>query len=158
MTSAFPQDSAKAYFYKIGMTGEEIWKTSFPARAGGPFLVYPTTDGGFIGAGTLNSEMMLIKTDDLGEITSSHHQDAFPAWEIFPNPASDIIELTFGIGLSEATRFEWLSLDGQLLGRTSLEQGTTNYQLSTVSFTSGVYLLRLIQGNAIAVNRVVVQR
>jgi hypothetical protein len=100
MTSAFPQDSAKAYFYKIGMTGEEIWKTSFPARAGGPFIVYPTTDGGFIGAGTLNSEMMLIKTDALGEITSSHNQDAFPAWEIFPNPASDIIELTFGIGLT----------------------------------------------------------
>ena len=151
-------DTTKVYFSKINAAGGEVWNTAYPGDANS-FVAYPTTDGGFIGAGTLNGTMMLVKTDGSGEITTGNHDpDAFPTLDIFPNPASDFVELKFGSGLSEVTRLEWLSLDGQLLGRTSLEQGSTNYQLSTAAFPSGVYLLRLVQGEAVAVKRVVVQR
>lgn len=82
---------------------------------------------------------------------------AFPV-EIFPNPASDWVDLSFGNGLAELTRLEYWSVNGLQLGGVVLDKGTTQYRLSLSTLPAGVYLLKLIQGTSMSVSRVVVQR
>ena len=155
MSCFFSMDSTISYFYKIDMTGDKLWKRSYPGLIK---VAYPTSDGGYIGCGLLDNNMMLIKTNALGEITSNNDPDDLPVLNIFPNPASDHLELKFGNGLSEVTRLDWLSVNGQLLNSTALAKGTANYQLSIASELSGVYLIRLVQGEKVSVRKIVVQR
>lgn len=78
--------------------------------------------------------------------------------EIFPNPAQEWVEMRFGTGLNEATQLEWCSVNGQILTNIVLEKGIASYRLPLATTPSGVYLLKLIQGNVVGVNRVVVQK
>jgi hypothetical protein len=74
---------------------------------------------------------------------------------VYPNPASDVINIKFNIPLSTEVTFFLVNNQGGVVMTGTIEPATTNKDLNIQEFPSGIYYLRLIKGNLVNVYKVV---
>jgi len=73
---------------------------------------------------------------------------------IYPNPAIDVLKLIRST--TDNAKIEIYTSDGALIKTQSLETNETTAEIDVSSFPTGVYLIRLIEGQNDAVQRFVV--
>lgn len=79
------------------------------------------------------------------------------AFTLFPNPATEHVQLRFEQPLASDLRVEWYNTAGQQLDGTSLKAGAVQLELSVNDFPAGVYLLRMATEQSTVMRRVVVE-
>lgn len=81
------------------------------------------------------------------------------ALEIYPNPASDYISVTFELSNNIPVEVSIYELSGKLLQRsneTGLTAGSQTIQLNTQSLTRGTYLVKMVAGNEISTAKLII--
>jgi hypothetical protein len=61
--------------------------------------------------------------------------------QLYPNPARERLNLSFGNSLTEETALKVFDLTGKLIEEVKLEKGIRNYELNTQEFKTGMYNL-----------------
>ena len=80
--------------------------------------------------------------------TSLQNPDLYPGFELYPNPASDLTQLTVPSD-SRELKAELVDLSGKILNFFSLDIPVTSISLD--AFPSGIYYLKIYQGNEMLV-------
>lgn len=78
-------------------------------------------------------------------------------FELFPNPATEQLNLNFAQGLNEALFVELRSLRGQKLTRNQYPTGATNLAIDISDLPSGIYILQLNTANTTVARKIVVE-
>ena len=78
-------------------------------------------------------------------------------FELFPNPATEQLNLNFAQGLNEALFVELRSLRGQKLTRNQYPAGATNLAIDISDLPSGIYILQLNTANTTVARKIVVE-
>jgi hypothetical protein len=66
---------------------------------------------------------------------------------VYPNPASDLVNIAFGEPLAERSTLQVFNYMGALVEICQIESGISIHQLNVQDYRKGVYYLRIIQGN-----------
>jgi hypothetical protein len=74
---------------------------------------------------------------------------------IFPNPASEIINIEFDSPTERELKLFLLDAQGKLVKTEQIESGITNKQINMQDLPSGIYYLRVINGKLVNVYKVV---
>ena len=80
-----------------------------------------------------------------------------PFFEVFPNPASGMLTVRAKNTAAYDRRIDLLSLHGQALRTTQLNAGEDSQTLPLAGLPLGLYCLRVQDGPAIRVQKVLVQ-
>ncbi len=75
---------------------------------------------------------------------------------IYPNPASDRAVLSVE-GLTQSAQIVVSDAQGRILVKDTLSVGTETYELNTENYASGVYYVRIISGNNVATQKLVIK-
>ncbi len=78
-------------------------------------------------------------------------------FEVFPNPVTDELRISFDQAISETTSIQLFDLGGSIIRRNVLRQGVDTHTLSVSDLASGLYYLRFIRQDQSAVVKVVKQ-
>lgn len=91
---------------------------------------------------------------------TSEIADATYDFNVFPNPVNENVFVSYTTPLGEQVHFTLLTLDGKSAGPVYSFAGTGNATTSTIvlppGFASGIYLLRMENGKAVSVKKVMV--
>ena len=74
---------------------------------------------------------------------------------LYPNPASDYLNISFSEPLDEKADLVILDAQGKLFHKEVIEESTTDFQVSFQEMPSGIYLLKLTKGKQSNVYKVV---
>jgi len=74
---------------------------------------------------------------------------------VYPNPASDVLNIRFDVPLDGQVDLYILSQKGSLMLTGFIEATTVEKQISMTAFPAGVYLIRLVKGKLSNVYKVV---
>ncbi len=77
--------------------------------------------------------------------------------EILPNPTHGVFFIKSSVPLNEQIAVKVFSINGILLLEKIMGEGTVSTSLDLMGYPSGVYVVRLASGNAVAIERVVVE-
>ena len=77
--------------------------------------------------------------------------------EILPNPTNGLLYLQSSAPLNDRIAIKVFSINGIQLLEKTMEQGTVLTSLDLTGYPSGVYLVRLASGNAVATERIIVE-
>lgn len=81
-----------------------------------------------------------------------------PAFNIFPNPAKDMLNVQAQTAFSFDQKIDLLNLQGQVLQSQILSQGSTMVQFGLQQVPAGVYVVRIPGANQVYTMKVVVSR
>ena len=170
------------WIVRVGADRTVLWNrrysdTTYP---GDPFTfvdIQPTSDNGFIAVGTLTNEMTnvkeshtwFVKLDSSGcyqpgcgetVYVSTHEEPKFLkgiGMEIFPNPASDLINLRLPEGYKLSSNLRAVLLDAQ--GRRIIDVPFSEHNLSVniTALPEGMYYVTVRDGNEILTSKKVVK-
>lgn len=87
--------------------------------------------------------------------TVQENLEIFVNVTIYPNPASEALNIRFEEALDGAVDLVLLSQDGKLVKRDIIEAATIEKQLNMQDLPAGIYFLRLIKGKLSNVYKVV---
>lgn len=76
--------------------------------------------------------------------------------KVFPNPASDVINIRFGNPVAGEISISLLDSNGRLVRRDLAEDSITEMQMNLQDVPSGIYYLRLIKDKLVNVYKVVI--
>ncbi|HHS96178.1 MAG TPA: T9SS type A sorting domain-containing protein [Phaeodactylibacter sp.] len=79
------------------------------------------------------------------------------AFNIFPNPTSRDIHITFAKAIDSELRIQVFAVDGSLLKERSLGEGVQDIPLR-LNYANGVYIIRLVMGSEVVGRRILLQR
>lgn len=133
-----PEYPAGTYAYFC--TVDDQWNSAYP------YAVGPTFYGNKVAA----------KVTSVTETVSSYKPTAgisgIPVDKlginIYPNPATDIIAIQFNDIITENIGIELLDINGRLVQKTTLHQGSTIVYFDTKTLYSGEYIVRIVDGNS----------
>tara|TARA_Y100000589_G_scaffold522_1_gene464 strand:+ start:2114 stop:4525 length:2412 start_codon:yes stop_codon:yes gene_type:complete len=90
---------------------------------------------------------------DCGTITGSEDQETFSSqMKVYPNPASDNLNITFNISESSETKIELINTLGSVVAINNLglrSVGNQKVNISTSGLSEGIYLVKMTSGNMI---------
>jgi hypothetical protein len=89
---------------------------------------------------------------DINEIPS-----AVNSFSIFPNPATQNINITFSNAVTEISVFEIFNMLGEKVSEQKLPRNTKEFSLPVAGWPQGIYLCRLLTEKGIAVSKFVKQ-
>ena len=75
---------------------------------------------------------------------------------VYPNPAKDKATLSLS-GLTANAKIIISDLQGRIIQTEDLQAGSETYELNTSSFASGVYYIRVISGNNVNTQKLIVE-
>ncbi len=93
-------------------------------------------------------------------LTNCATTDEINAMSIYPNPAvNQAVTLTWQGNDAARSQIELISPTGNLLSRRSInsDQGVNSYELNTGPLKQGVYLVRIVTGESVKLNRLVIR-
>jgi hypothetical protein len=100
-------------------------------------------------------------TQILGTASCAPTPPAFAIAKVYPNPASDVLNIALTLPQSGEVTLELYDLSGRLVESESISEnaaGQVSLTLNVSGLTSGLYTLRAVQGCEQAIRRVVVSR
>jgi len=74
---------------------------------------------------------------------------------VYPNPASDIVNIRFDVALDQEVKLLMISSQGKPVKSIIIEATTIEKEINLQDLPSGIYYLRLIKGNLSNVYKVV---
>ena len=98
-------------------------------------------------------------TASITVLTSIKDIDGVSAFEIYPNPTSDFVNINLSLEELQEVNFELYSMDGKLM--TSQSFGNTKQaqiKLDLSNYASGIYLTKVLIGKEVLVDRIVVNK
>ncbi|WP_448606124.1 reprolysin-like metallopeptidase [Paenimyroides ceti] len=100
---------------------------------------------------TLSKKMTII-----GDGVSSNDQFEFDNFRLYPNPSSDVVNIHFDLSTMTNIVFELYDLNGRLVYKDVLNNSNNvAYSLPMNQFSSGMYLLKINDGNHSVVKKIV---
>lgn len=87
--------------------------------------------------------LQLSVCTDLSEIIANHH-----GINIYPNPASSNVTISFIDPVEAETRLQIFSVDGRLVETLRVEKNQHHAVFNVINYTSGLYLIRWFNANA----------
>lgn len=75
-----------------------------------------------------------------------------------PNPTRDFVNLVLSGALNEKIAIDVYAVNGQLLQTAVFDGQTTHHQIDLSSYSAGVYLVKMVTGDAVVVERVVLEK
>lgn len=78
--------------------------------------------------------------------------------EIFPNPSSDQVNISFSIPFEEDLSLEFYDINGRLLKSTILAKGVNNQFIDVRLYPAGIYLLKISGDTGSLVERIVIDK
>jgi len=157
------------YVIKVSSDGELLWervhhhpdafdKDSQAGVRGILYSIRPTADGGYIAAGETNTndnyqDFWVIKMDeegcigtpcDLQEAILAQEEIAFQngiqSFKVFPNPASDLLNLSFSFPVLEEAFVQLVDQSGKVVLHQFISN-TSNVSLDLSAISSGIYFV-----------------
>ncbi|MBA4321533.1 MAG: hypothetical protein C0408_01825 [Odoribacter sp.] len=74
---------------------------------------------------------------------------------VFPNPASDIVNIEFDTPTDGEIKLFLLDTQGRLVKTDQIEAAVTNKQINLQDLSTGIYYLRLVKGKLVNVYKVI---
>jgi len=91
-----------------------------------------------------------------GDGVSSNDQFEFDNFRLYPNPSSDVVNIHFDLSTMTNIVFELYDLNGRLVYKDVLNNSNNvAYSLPMNQFSSGMYLLKINDGNHSVVKKIV---
>ena len=152
--------TAQGFMYKassatdwttVAATGENITATlsNLTAETAYEYKAFATT-----ASGTVEGQVMsftTLATSGLADAESG----AIKAM-IYPNPAKDKATLSL-TGLTANAKIIVSDLQGRIIQTEDLQAGTETYELNTSNYASGVYYIRILCGNNVNTQKLIVE-
>lgn len=107
--------------------------------------------------GWLPIEEFNIKIDE-NAIVSTEEPDIQQDFLLYPNPATDLINVVFTRGVEKEYEIQVHNIQGQLMQRTAYQQLEQDLQINASSWPAGVYFISVRTDSGIATKRVSIQR
>ena len=79
-------------------------------------------------------------------------------WNIFPNPAKDLVTINLGEAADQNLTVRILDLQGRLIERHLLQKGQTQLALRAGQWPAGMYFVEMSDGQALSTEKVLIQR
>jgi hypothetical protein len=150
--------------FKINYEGDLIWERSYSHyNQYGSQNVFktmiPTSDrrylvGGTVRYGGVNS--WLVKIDEDGNVLEDNVSslenesvEAFKEYKIYPNPASDILEIEFNFTRQSVFSINIYTLHGSLLLSKDVEKSTRGVKMDISSLPEGQFFYQINEGSKI---------
>ncbi len=89
------------------------------------------------------------------EFTESINYLGKLAFELLPNPTSGQFQINFGQALSDVLQVEIFAVNGQRMQTMQFANGSRVVDLDISTYAQGVYLVRLIHGNEVFTERII---
>jgi Secretion system C-terminal sorting domain len=80
------------------------------------------------------------------------------AFNLLPNPASDLVAIQYKGLLEENTTVQMYNMEGKMLLQTTINKGQTIAYFNTETLYAGTYVVRIINSKTNESHRVVVAR
>ena len=78
---------------------------------------------------------------------------------LFPNPTQDVAQLQIELANEEEVQLTIYNLNGQEVQRFPSQLGRNhNYQINLANYSAGVYLARIIVGEQVLTERIILQK
>jgi hypothetical protein len=87
--------------------------------------------------------------------TVEENIDVFVSVIVFPNPASDVVNIKFEAPVDSEVIVDILDSQGKMVKRDLIESTMSEKQLNLQNFPPGIYYLKLIKGKLVNVYKVV---
>lgn len=141
VTPEYP-DGIYCYFATIN----ENWNSAYPYMVGPRY--YGIVTGGETAAieETVETYVGIEEHDVLDNLQVN----------IFPNPASDVIAIQVGTILKNDIEIELYDMAGQMVRKTTLNQGSTIWHIDTRTLYSGEYIMQLSQNGETSVKKIMI--
>jgi len=110
-------------------------------------------EGGWIGITSFD-----IVLDDTELITDIEELEVQNLFTIYPNPAKEVVQLSFPNTIPKDLSFSLMNSQGQVLVENSLPQQQDSYSLSVASLSEGIYFIQVQSDDLFAVKKIIVQR
>ena len=108
----------------------------------------------------VDGELMVFEegftTPNASNATSSISSVNRVELNVYPNPANDLVQLTFA-GLTESIQLNVFDITGRMVMQQSLNGNINQAQLNTASLPSGAYLIRVGSGKERAYKKLIVK-
>ncbi len=108
--------------------------------------------GGWIGI-----TKFTIVMDEDAPVLSVKDINTKNAFTLFPNPASNFVQLQFEKPLRSEAVIEMFNVAGQRLLTQSVAAGTNNYSLNAANMPKGIYMIKVSSKEGSAIERLIVQ-
>ncbi len=101
---------------------------------GGPLRCYSDNDFGLY---------TTKKNSSCDFITAVSELKLGDALKVYPNPANDKLTINTGINHKQTTTFDLYDLTGKLIRSNTLKEGANGLEISTATFSEGIYIYKL---------------
>jgi Secretion system C-terminal sorting domain len=133
------EPKGKVVFLKLNSEGEILWKKEFEGDYE-RFVVKPYPTGGYIGIGTRNKEMLVIKTAAATDIPSLNSNNANVI--IYPNPCIDFLALKFQNTDNQTIAYEIFDILGKKIYANYPENQGNVHKIDASLWPTGIYFLK----------------
>jgi len=163
------EPSIMGYMLRINNNGDSLWYRQYANLWGKHsenyfYDVIPTTDGGFLGAGSVlpfnpdtgNRDAWIIKVDSMGCTSLTDCWVGVPEWKwittesgnkikVYPNPAHNWFEVSSSAKATadKEVEVEVFDLFGRKVEETEIPKGKNNLKFYVSDWNRGVYLVRV---------------
>ena len=143
--------SSAADWTTVAATGENITATlsNLTAETAYEYKAFATT-----ASGTVEGEVMNFTTLAASGLADAE-SGAIKAM-IYPNPAKDKATLSL-TGLTANAKIIVSDLQGRIIQTEDLQAGSETYELNTSNYASGVYYIRILCGNNVNTQKLIVE-
>ncbi len=161
------------YIIRTDSEGELLWKRHYAFETGthSDFRdVQPTPDGGLIATGHadpnddhVSADVWVVKTDEHGCVVPGCHtgieeQGVSAQFKLYPNPASDILNVYLATDAAlEVGELALTDLQGREVKHVSQAIGNTTYMFNVEDLPAGVYVLSYRSEQVVVTERVVIE-
>ncbi|MBC7861481.1 MAG: T9SS type A sorting domain-containing protein [Bacteroidia bacterium] len=142
-----------------GISNASTWSFNWtaPAAGSGNLSFY----GAFLIAnanGTTSGDAVKLSTLAVSEnISSSIKENSLVQINVFPVPATDVLNVSFSVIPEKNVTLKIFSLKGELIKETVFENSAQKISMNVEDLSEGMYLLEIISGNEKTIKRFVKQ-
>jgi len=148
-----------AVILKLNSNGDSLWCKSYDFEPDtwscqlNDLIV--TDDGGFMGVGFFSDQnsgwtAWMFKTDANGTIGwDTSTPLSTPEVKVYPNPASEFVNIEFANKLSQDAELKIYNSLGQLVLRNKIIKGKQTCRLDIAHFNSGVYFFEIVSNTVV---------
>ena len=161
ITAGSEEITAQGFMYKaenaaewttVAATGDNITAilNNLTAETAYDYKAFATT-----ASGTIEGSVESFTTNEAPSGLADAENGAVKAI-IYPNPAKDKATLSLS-GLTANAKIIISDLQGRIIQTEDLQAGSETYELNTSNFASGVYYIRVISGNNVNTQKLIVE-
>jgi len=165
VTDSFGAGGSDVWVVRTDASGGALWTETF-GESGGDYgySVLQASDGGYIIAGRLSSDVLLIKLDsDVSAIDETPHAviNSYELYQNYPNPFNPTTRIQYSIGSRKFISLKVYDLLGKEIETLVNEDepaGEYAVEFDASNLASGIYFYQLEAGNFKQVRKMILMR